>query len=57
MHILIFDAFGWKMPIHAPKIGFLGNFIPKWAAVSTDAKKGTPLHRSASFEPLSVKMW
>jgi len=29
MNISIFDAFGWKMPIHALKIVFLDNFIPK----------------------------
>jgi len=27
-NISIFDAFGWKMPIHAPKIGVLGQFDP-----------------------------
>ena len=26
MNISIFDTFGWKMPIHAPKIGVLGQF-------------------------------
>ena len=29
MNISIFDAFGWKMPIHAPKIGVLGQFDPQ----------------------------
>ena len=28
MNILIFGAFGWKMPIHSLKIGVLGNSIP-----------------------------
>jgi len=28
MNISLFGSFGWKMPIHAPKIGFLGNLIP-----------------------------
>jgi len=28
MSILLFDTFGWKMPIHAPKIGVLGQFDP-----------------------------
>jgi len=28
MNISIFDAFAWKMPIHAPKIGFFGQFDP-----------------------------
>ena len=29
MNISIFGAFGWKMSIHAPKIGVLGNLIVK----------------------------
>jgi len=28
MNISIFDVFGWRMPIHAPKIGFFGQFDP-----------------------------
>jgi len=28
MNISIFGTFGWKMPIHAPKIGVLGQFVP-----------------------------
>jgi len=28
MNISIFDASGWKMPNHAPKIGGLGQFDP-----------------------------
>jgi len=28
MNISIFAPFGWKMPIHAPKIGVLGQFDP-----------------------------
>jgi len=28
MNILIFGPFGWKMPIHAPKIGVFGQFYP-----------------------------
>jgi len=28
MNILIFGPFGWKMPIHAPKIGGFGQFDP-----------------------------
>jgi len=27
MNISIFGTFGWKMPIHAPKFGVLGNLI------------------------------
>jgi len=29
MNIWIFDAFDWKMPIHAPKIGVFGQFDPQ----------------------------
>jgi len=47
MNISIFDAFGWKMPIHAPKMGCHIN----------ESQKSTPLRESTSFEPLSVKMW
>jgi len=56
-HLVIFSTFGWTMPIHAPKLGFLVNLTPKWTAISTKAKKGTPLRESASFEPSSMKMW
>ena len=28
MNISIFGPFGWKMPIHAPKIGVFGQFDP-----------------------------
>ena len=28
MNISIFGTFGWKIPIHAPKIGVLGQFDP-----------------------------
>jgi len=37
--------------------GFGAIWSPKWDAISTKAKKGTPLRESASYEPLSVKMW
>jgi len=54
MNISIFNAFGWKMP---QKLCFWAIWSPKWGAISTKAKKGTPLCKSASFEPLSMKMW
>jgi len=28
MNISIFGTFGWKIPIHAPKIGVFGQFDP-----------------------------
>jgi len=39
------------------KLGFLAIWSFKWAAISTEAKKGTCLRKSVSFEPLSVIMW
>jgi len=42
MNISIFGMFGWKMPIHAPKIVFWAIWSPKWAAISTEAKKALP---------------
>jgi len=52
MSTSIFDAFGWKMPIYAPKIGVFGNLIPKMGCNINESQKGTPLRESASFEPL-----
>ena len=40
-----------------PKWGFLGNLIPKMGCNINESQNGTPLRESASFEPLSVKMW
>jgi len=58
MNIWIFDAFGWKMPIHPPQKKKIGQFDPQnGCAISTKAKKGTPLREFASFEQLNVKMW
>jgi len=56
MNVSTFGAFGCKMPNHTPKIGVGAIWSSKWAAISTKAKKGTPLHKSASFEPASVKI-
>jgi len=58
MNISIFGTFGWKMPIHAPKIGVFGQFDPlNGLQYQQKPKKGTSLLESASFEPLSMKMW
>ena len=46
-----------KMPIHAPKIGVLGQFDPINGLQYQPKPKGTPLRESASFKPISVKMW
>jgi len=53
MNISIFDPFSWKMPIYVPEIGVFGQFDPQNGV----QYQGTPLGESASFEPLSVKMW
>jgi len=57
MNISIFGTFGWKMPIHTPKIGVFGQFDLLNGLLYIKAKKDTPLHESALFEPLSVKIW
>jgi len=57
MHISISGTFGWKMPIHARKIGLLGQFDPLNGLQYQPKPKGTPLRESPSFQPLSVKMW
>jgi len=53
MNISIFGTFGWKIPIHSPKIGGFGQNLveirPWGATISTKAKKGTALRESASF--------
>jgi len=41
MNISIFGAFSWKMPIHAPKIGVLGQFDSRNGLQYTKAKKQT----------------
>jgi len=55
MNISIFGSFGWKIPIHAPKIGVLGQFETLYGLQYQ--QKGTSLRESASFKLLSVKMW
>ena len=40
MNISIFGLFGWKMPIHAPKVGVLGQFDPiNWLQYQPMAKR------------------
>jgi len=56
MNVLIFGAFGRKMPIMPQKLRFMAIWLPKWAVISAKAKNGTPLRESASFEPSSVKI-
>jgi len=48
----------WKCLLAYPKLGYWAIWRwPPWAAISTKAKKGTPLHESASIEPSNVKIW
>jgi len=42
MHVFRFPEFGLKTPIYAPKIGVVGDFTPKWGAISTEPKKAHP---------------
>ena len=46
MNISIFDAFGWKMPIHAPKIGVFGQFDPQNGVQYQRNQKRHTLHLS-----------
>jgi len=39
----IFCTFGLKMPVYAPRLGFLAISPPTWGAVSTKPPKGTSL--------------
>jgi len=58
MNISIFDVFGRKMPIHAPKIGVFGEFDPHFRHLETIVHSSySPLRESVSFETLSVKIW
>jgi len=57
MNISIFGTFGWKIPIHAPKIGVFGQFDPLNGPQYQPKPKRHTLRKSASFEPLIVKMW
>ena len=56
MKLSIFCPFGLKTPIHAPKIGVLGDFTPKvkLGAMSTKSPKGTSTGRNGSSGVLIV---
>jgi len=49
MQLLLFRDLGFKTPIHAPKIGFLGDLTPKWRAVIATPKRHF-LCGSASYD-------
>jgi len=57
MNVLIFRAFGWKMTIHAPKIGVWGLLDLLNGLQYQQKPKGTPMRESASFKQSSVKIW
>jgi len=42
IHSFRFCLFGLKMPIHAPKLAFLGIWPPNWAGISTKPQKAHP---------------
>jgi len=56
MKVLIFYAFGLKTPIHAPKIGVLGDLTPLVGSNINVTSKGTNGCETTSFEPLTVKI-
>ena len=58
MKLLIFYPFGLKTPIHAPKIGVLGDFTPKvkLGAMSTKSPKGTSTGRNGSSGVLIMSL-
>jgi len=57
MNVSIFSEFGWKTPIHAPKIVCFWQFGPLKGMQYQPKQKGTPLIDSASFKPSSVNIW
>ena len=44
------------MPIHAPKMGFVGDLSPKWKTVTPCSTKGSSLHRNTSFDVQIVEI-
>ena len=59
MKLSKFCPFGLKTPIHAPKLGFSGDFTPKMGSNVNETPKMDILarvHDSTSFEPSSVKI-
>jgi len=70
MNILVLTRLAGKCLFTPQKLGFWGNFIPKMGcninespqvslngSNDADSRKDVSLRESASFEPLSVKMW
>jgi len=46
MHAFRLQQFGWKTPIHAPKIGVLGGFDPLNGGHISETPKGTSLEKT-----------
>ena len=47
MHVFLFHQFGWKTPIHASKIGVLGDMTPYMGRRINEIPKGTSLGKDA----------
>jgi len=45
MHVFQFREFGLKTPIHAPKIGVLGDLTPKWGRGKVGIRRDHPRRR------------
>jgi len=56
MHVFRFCEFGLKTPIHAPKIGVLGELNPLNGEPYQRNPKGTSLRESVLFEPSRAKI-
>ena len=56
MQILIFCALSSKMPIHAPKLGGLGDFTTKMGSSIKQTPKGTSLGGNSSHDVQIVKI-
>jgi len=50
MLMSVFCTLSLKMPIHAPKIGVLGDFTPKMGSSMNDTPKRTSLGGSTSYD-------
>jgi len=50
MQSLIFCTLSFKMPIHAPKIGVLGDFTPKMGSSIKETPKGTSFGGNTSYD-------
>ena len=57
IRVFLFCHCGLKMPINAPKMGFVREILPpKWVMVRTGCTKGTSLHRNTSYDAQIVEI-